>query len=391
MRRLLISGSLVLAAAFAVLMVAGELVLRAFGFSSPTWYQPDATLGWAMRPGARGWFTREGRAWSEVNAAGFRDRSHTLEKPAGAFRIAVLGDSVVEAFQVDLKEAFWWQLGEKLRGCPALAGREPEMLAFGVSGYGTAQAYLLLESTAARYRPDLVLLAFAPNDVRNNSARLEPENERPFFVPDGEGLRLDASFAGKPAFVRRSSVLHQAYRAASDRLLMVQLVQAARHGLDIRRQVGTAHAAASTLPGIEPMTIVSLFAPPREPAWEEAWTVTERLIARMNAAAARAGARFAVAVLTHSAQLNPDAATRRNLEGALGVQDLFYIERRLEALGEREGVPVVSLAPPMQRLADETRTYFHGFENYRVGWGHWNARGHRAAAAILAPRLCAAL
>ena len=158
--------------ALALTIAAGELALRAAGFSAPIWYQPDTRLGWAMRPGAQGWFTKEGRAFAAVNPAGFRARPHVLDKPAGAYRIAVLGDSVVEAFQVGLKAAFWWQLQENLRTCPALRGREVETLAFGVSGYGTAQQALLLESTAMRYRPDLVLVAFAPNDVRNNSPAL---------------------------------------------------------------------------------------------------------------------------------------------------------------------------------------------------------------------------
>ena len=383
----------ILLATLAAIIIAGELGLRATGFSAPIWYQPDPQLGWSMRPGAHGWFTKEGRAYAQVNPAGFRDRVHPLDKPQGTYRIAVLGDSVVEAFQVDMKAAFWWQLQDKLRDCSALRGREVEVMAFGVSGYGTAQHALLLESTAARYQPDLVLLAFAANDLRNNSARLEPENERPFFLLDGEGLRLDASFAARPKFASRLSAPAEAYRSASDWMRLVQLVQAAKHGIDTWRQVGTAQAAAGRqderLAGVEPTTIISLFAPPREAAWEEAWTVTERILARMNDQAARIKARFAVTVITHSAQVHPESATRKNLQDALGVQDLFYIDQRVQALGKRAGFTVVPLAPELQKRAEAQGTYFHGFANYRMGWGHWNEEGHRAAAAILASRLCA--
>src|SRR5688500_9325681 len=178
----------------AIFVAAGELVLRLAGFSAPIWFEPHPELGWSMRPGAQGLWTKEGHAYAQVNAAGFRDREHALAKPAGTYRVAVIGDSVVEAFQVDMKAAFWSQLQDNLRSCAALLGREVEVLAFGVSGYGTAQQALLLESTAMRYQPDLVLLAFAGNDLINNSRKLEAENERPFFVPDGDGLRLDASF-----------------------------------------------------------------------------------------------------------------------------------------------------------------------------------------------------
>jgi hypothetical protein len=378
--------------ALSLIIAGAELVLRAAGFSAPIWYQPDERLGWTMRPGAQGWFTKEGRAFAQVSASGFRDRAHPLEKAPGAYRIAVLGDSVVEAFQVELKAAFWWQLRDRLRGCPALRGAEPEMLAFGVSGYGTAQQYLLLESTAMRYRPDLVLLAFAPNDVRNNSAALEPENERPFFRLHGGDLALDASFTKRTPFLERFSPLSQAYRSSSDWLRLVQLVQAARNGVQTWRTAQGARAHASStakdLAGIEPTTPIALFAPPRDAAWEEAWTVTERLIARMHRHAAQQGARLALVPLTHSAQVHPDAATRHNLENALGVPDLFYIEQRLAALGEREGFPVIPLAPELQRRAEAGGVYFHGFTNYRLGWGHWNEQGHATAAAVLAARLC---
>lgn len=393
MKRVLSIGAVLLISAV-VFVGAGELVLRAAGYSAPIWFQPDPQLGWAMRPGVEGWFTTEGRAYVKVNTAGFRDRPHPLDKPAGVYRVAVVGDSAVEARQVDMKATFWWQLQEKLRGCPALGGRDVEVLAFGVSGYGTAQQYLLMESTALRYQPDLVLLAFAGNDVVNNSARLESENERPFFLPDGEGLKLDASFTSRREFLNRSSTLFEAYRQASDWLRLVQLVQAARHGVQIWREAGGANADTAALgrkrvPGVEPSANIAVFAPPQDPALAEAWMITERIMAQMNRLAARHNARFALTLITHSAQVDPDRALRANLQAALGVQDVFYMDRRMEALGKREGFTVIPLAPELQRRADAEKTYFHGFPNYHKGWGHWNDIGHRAAADIIAPRLCA--
>src|SRR3954471_20718282 len=104
----LAASAAILAAGFLVAFAAAELVLRLGGYSAPIWYQPDAKLGWSLRPGAQGWFTREGRVYAEINAEGFRDRAHPLAKPAGVYRIALLGDSVAEAFQVELRSSFWW-------------------------------------------------------------------------------------------------------------------------------------------------------------------------------------------------------------------------------------------------------------------------------------------
>jgi hypothetical protein len=56
--------------------------------------------------------------------------------------------------------------------------------------------------------------------------------------------------------------------------------------------------------------------------------------------------------------------------------------------GKKNGIGVVPLAIEMQRLAEERKAYFHGFDNIGMGRGHWNAQGHRAAAEIIATRLC---
>src|SRR5436190_5155876 len=268
-----------------VLTLAGaELALRALGYSAPIWYQPDALLGWTMRPGVQGWYTHEGRAYVEVNAAGWRDRLHALQKPAGTYRIAVIGDSVTEALQLDLQQTFWWQLPEKLRGCPALASREIEVLNFGASGYGSAQEALLLESTAIRYQPDLVLLAFAGNDVRDNSLKLTSETDRPFFVLDDGSLKLNTAFQDSPTFRKYSSRPAVLYRASSDHSRLVQLVQKARQGLGVLRQAGNANAATGASPaiaGLEPGTELAVFAPPRDAAPQDARALADRIPARV--------------------------------------------------------------------------------------------------------------
>ena len=376
-----------------VTVAVSELALRAIGYNAPIWYQPDPLLGWSMRPGAKGWYTHEGRAFVEVSPVGFRDRMHTLEKPAGTYRIAVLGDSSAEALQIDMKSAFWWQMQEKLRSCPALRGRDVEAMNFSASGYGSAQEALLLESTAIRYHPDVVLVAFAGNDVRDNSRQLTPEDNRPFFLLDGNGLKLDRSFTEGAQFRQYSSRSAMAYRSASDYLRFVQLVQRARQGFSVLRQAGKAKAGAPesakpAIAGLEPGSDLAVFAPPRDTAWEEAWTITDRILARMNAFAARNNARFVTMVVTHSTQLNPDSALRKQAQDALGVDDLFYMERRLGALAKREDFFLIPLAPELQKRADAEKINFHGFKNVRMGWGHWNEEGHRAAGEIIAAQIC---
>ena len=43
----------------------------------------------------------------KTNSLGFHAKEVAIEKPAGVFRIAILGNSFVEAIQVPLKDAFF--------------------------------------------------------------------------------------------------------------------------------------------------------------------------------------------------------------------------------------------------------------------------------------------
>src|SRR5690606_3914579 len=105
-----------------------------------------------------------------INSHGLRDRERSLEKPAGSRRVLVVGDSHVEALQVELEDAIGPQLEQRLRASLGTV----EVVSAGVSGYGTAGELLLFRSLGWRFEPDLVVLAFYPgNDVKNNSPLLE--------------------------------------------------------------------------------------------------------------------------------------------------------------------------------------------------------------------------
>jgi lysophospholipase L1-like esterase len=363
MRRLLFVAFVV--AFFAGLLAAGlEIALRATGFSRPAWYQPDPQLGWTLRPETRGWYTEEGRGYVWISPAGLRDRSHEALKPKGVYRVAVLGGATAEAMQVAFSDAFWWRLEGALQQC-APAGRQVEMMNFGVSGYSTAQARAMLELVASHYQPDLVILAFsAAEDVPQNSARLAGPKRGPF-----EG--------------RQVAPWERYAWMAADRLRAAQLANLGWTRYEAWRDASGAQAAAA-LP-----SELAVLAPPRDPAWTEAWAATEREIGRMSAFAGAHRARFAVAMVTQAAQVDPSAGARRSTQAALGVADLFYPERRIGELGRRDGFLVIPLAEALQRRAEAERIYFHGFRNGALGRGHWNENGHQAAAAIFARSLCA--
>jgi len=52
---------------------------------------------------------------------------------------------------------------------------------------------------------------------------------------------------------------------------------------------------------------------------------------------------------------------------------------------------VLTLAEPLYRYAETHHAFLHGFANSKIGFGHWNAEGHREAGELIGERLCAML
>jgi hypothetical protein len=130
-----------------------------------------------------------------------------------------------------------------------------------------------------------------------------------------------------------------------------------------------------------------IYREPSDDTWRDAWRVTEKLLATMRVETEARGATFVVATLSNGIQVYPDASAREAFARRLGVADLFYAERRFRDLGEREGFPVLNLAPDLQSYADRNKVFLHGFAP-QPGNGHWNETGHAVAGELLAQKLC---
>jgi len=369
---------MVLAAAFFGLLLC-EVVLRLMGYSFPPFYKMDGITGAALRPNAEGWWTREGRSYIRINSQGLRDREHTKVKPANTVRIAVLGDSFSEAFQLPMENAFWAVAEAKLQACHAMRGHTVEAINFGVSGYGTAQELLTLRSKVWDYDPDIVLLAMTTrNDVGDNSRVFKQSDDIPYFVLSNGRLLLDDSFRHTRMYRLRGSTLYDAVRWVRARSRVVQAVNGAAYAVSVWLQRRSDQGRSSRLADYQE---------PRDPAWRDAWAVTEALIVLMRDEVEEKHAKFFVVTLTGPVQIDPDPKVRQEAMRKSDINDFFYPDLRVKALGERESIPVLVLAPGMQSFAERNRVHLHGFGHF-LGGGHWNELGHRVAGERISDWLC---
>jgi len=395
LRRALGNILLVCGGLLAVLILA-EVGLRILGITYPIFDAYDATRGVALKPGKQGWYYGEGGAYVKINSLGYRDVEHTREKPPGVFRIAVLGDSMIEARQVSIADTFCKQLEKRLSGRPEFGNLKVEVLNFGIGGFGTDQELLTLRLHVLDFSPDLIMLAFGPgNDVSGNFKQLNlqvkgggalsaawgplrrPNLFKPWYqLRDGK-LIVDNSFRNFGFDYLYGRFLLEAMHYSR----CLELINQARRGIVVRKGHHVPRQAYNIA------VVDKGLVEPKDEVWKEAWRLTDALIIAMNEEVVRARARFVLLTLTTPIQVDPDVAKREETQRALGASDLFYTERRLRQLGKRFGFPVITLAEELQAAAVQRHVYFHGFANTAFGTGHFNERGHEIVADILTREL----
>jgi hypothetical protein len=139
-------------------------------------YHP--TRGWAVKPNVRGASAFPGKVLCS-NSRGLRgEREHAYEKPPGAHRILLLGDSFTFGDEVSDAETYAALLQEMLP--------ETEVINLGVHGYGHDQMLIYFEEEGVKYQADLVILGFVYIDMTRNLLAFRDFAKPRFVLDDGQ-------------------------------------------------------------------------------------------------------------------------------------------------------------------------------------------------------------
>jgi len=187
----------------AIYLVAALIFLEAFFYiarvGDSEHIMPDLQVGFKPFAGKRITQRGEGFGCFHLNSFGMQNDEISVAKPPGVYRIAVFGDSYVEALQVPRSANYITILAEQLS---KKLGRKVQVLNFGVSNYSVAQDFLRYQTVARQFKPDMVIQVFRVEEV----GKLLPMETRallfvrPVFMVDEHGKLVYDNFCVREYF-----------------------------------------------------------------------------------------------------------------------------------------------------------------------------------------------
>lgn len=285
-----------------------------------------------------------------TSSLGLYDREFTSPKPASTFRVLMLGDSFTEGAGLRLEDTVAKRVERALgaRGC-----RTYEVVNAGAASYSPILEYLQLERLAPVLTPDLVILNFDMTDVHDDVVRTATA------VLDARGLPL--AVPNDPT--RESAVLLPPPRAlgplgrALPHLAVYQAVRKSGPGQWLFGSVRPSpeRLQADGLVGDLERDPIAIARDGDDAALARGWALTERYLVGIRDRARGRGIPFVLVVYPHPYQVSAEEsrAGRRQIGAGPGLYASTRPFARLEALGRREGFPVVNLLESFRaRLAE---------------------------------------
>jgi len=372
---------------------AVELFFRTTHFLGAriSWAVADPWLGWRLAPGHNYWYGHENKnpvLW-DVNRYGWRDHNWTLKKPDDVFRIAMLGDSYVEALQVE-DQATFTRLTEK--ELSRQTGRKIETMNFGRSCNTQSEELLILQREILKFNPDMVVLFyFAVNDIGDLHPSTSLSLLRPFYTenPDGS-LSLDVSFNQTREFKLKQWInplkQHSAFISLlTERFIIFQRVQQAQNIGILQDDPNAEHSLKAYL---------SLATQTPDKQYLSNYALSKRLISEMAKLCAERGIRFMLVNIDLPSYI---PAIENQFKSADPSFNHLFFDQDLGRFAQQEGFAFVGLEEPFREhyQLDQERLHFKywdslgtkGYWEYGAHTGHWNYAGHRFVADLLAEKI----
>jgi len=314
-------------------------------------YAPNQQGFWRVRDEIAAPYRINGQGWN----SGVGD--YALERRAGFARIAVVGDSYVEALHV----AYNQSLAEVLGRARNDRSRRAEVYRFGISGAPLSQYVHIVEREVARYSPDWVVVIVVHNDFDESYRFAQGRYTSSFMKFRIENGRVTGELPPTPW---RPSWIDTLRRTATARFLLYrwQVRPQALVDLLLPRSVGAAES-----PWAANVEIGRVLAAHREVA-----AVADHAVARLAVLAGGIGAHLLLVM----------DGDRGAIHGGRATSPALTLNRILAEAARRHGVGFLDLHP---QFAAHWAAHHRRF-SFEAD-GHWNELGHSIAGMAIAERI----
>jgi len=338
--------------------------------------QFDPVLGWRNRPGASVRYSRRDYQTNvAINSLGFRDVERPRTKAPGATRVLAIGDSFIEAYTVELDESVTRRAESigRAQGCPV------EVVNAGVHGYSTDQEALWFLNEGQALRPDVVMVFTYYNDIIHNIRERYWGSPKPLTaVVDGKLVSTNLPLP-RPSPPRETAGLREKPRAtiqgsALRALVLERLVVGAPR---LYNRLATLGLWDVWEPEGLPDELRAYKARGRAPDFVEAWDRTRAILTALAAGIREVGAAPVLVHVPAQFEVSERDWNLTTMKYGLdpGAWDRTLVRRRLQEIAAAGGWAFLDLTPALQAA-----TSVLGGEPYLRYDGHWNPRGHDAAA-----------
>lgn len=363
--------------------------------------QEDREIGWVHVPNARLWSPSKGEfeVLIRINSKGLHDVEREYAKPPGTLRVLLLGDSFVEAVQVEIPQ----NLSSRLQTClTKQLDRPVEVINAGVIFYGPGDELVFLQSEGLKYQPDLILTGFfVGNDFENIQ---HEEYDSMFLTFGGYRYRLDNGQLSRywvsweepeegeagpvERWLRRNSRIWHLLKHPESKLYRNYIDEWEE---ELAEQGGGSAVSESEAEKPPPPWYVFAYAEgfPDSPVIPEqmqyVWDLWQAILEETRTTVETSGAKYGVFLIPEIAQVDQEAyeakvdkLTRKYDMLSVTTWDIEAPNKAIVENLSARGIPVLDLLPPFLAHVSSSDEPLYFAKDY-----HFTPDGHRVAAELL--------
>lgn len=314
----------------------------------------------------------------KFNDAGFRA---TPEPVNPKYRIAVLGDSYVEAMQIPNGLDVSSRLGDMLGA---------RIFNEGIGGANIIKAFSIYANSTRAKQPNIVLLMlYGSNDILDSNCKFLDRKAKLLGLDTREICAIPAEpIAGIRAPRPPADLAPEVEprRPNSPREMMKSWCRSCDLLYGLARQIGyVADGDLNFVTGEQINLPVSSLEGTIQSEVRDAWLITKEMLGKFRDQVRADNAQLVIVLIPNHSQISP--TWRQEYQSYFGQQppegyDPGWHERRLLDISRELDIPTVALSEHFRRYQADQRLPFPNL-SYRCD-GHWNPLGHFIAASVVA-------